>query len=812
MPHHFLDLLRSSLIGKPSSPGRKKPRRAAARRRRMAFESLESRQMLSITTLQDFSVSTNSGEKPQSKAWEYQGKMYSVMAASGGTWLWQLNGTQWAEQLKLTTKSANVDVKVVGDVAHILLFEGTQSELASVQFDTGSNKYAMWSQRPQLVNITLDPKVETATIDIDSTGRMWLASDAKTKSTMQVCYSDGNYSNWSAPITVATGVAYDDISDIIAMPNHTIGVFWSNQNARRFGFRTHVDGTDPTQWTANEVPAGQYAQNKVHGMADDHMHLAAASDGTLYVAAKTGYDTSGYPTIILLVRRPNGVWDAPYAVNTGGTRPVIVLNEAANQLIIAYTSKDGGGTILYRTSPLGTISLSPVQTLIAGTTNNVTTAKQEFTDKVVFLAEGGGAAKSVLFSFDNVVTPPPSGPVNTAPVVNAGSDQTIVIGSSVQLSGIVTDDQLPNPPGIITTTWSKVSGPGNVTFASGSTTATSASFSLAGQYVLRLTANDGSLSSSDDIAVNVIDPSSPVTVAFQDGASPTNSYQGTRDTKLDSGSKTSNFGAANSIKADGSPDIGDLFDWDISAIPTNGTVDSATIQLNATSASKKSFPLYVMNRTWDEFGATWNQASSGNPWSVAGASGAVDHGSTAIGQITPTKTGLVQIVLNQTGIAALQAWVNNPSSNFGVILQNYASSDGFSLSTSEASTVSQRPKLTITYHVPANLTPAQIAALTVGPINQTPQVNAGVAQTITLPASAVLHPSVADDGLPTPASLLTTWSKVSGPGSVTFGDLSAANTSAQFSVAGTYVLRLTVSDGLLASTSDITITVLPPIV
>lgn len=811
MANQFVDRLFSSISGK-SSNARKRASRRPAARRQLAFESLESRQMLSITSLADLSVSNDTGQKPQSKIWEYQSKWYAVMPNSSGTWLFRLEGTTWSQQLKLSTsKSVEADVLADGNLTYILLYSGTSSQFATVQFDTGLNNYKMSSQQPQPVNISLSSGVETATIALDSTGRMWLASDAS--STIEVRYSDGNYSSWSAPITVATGVTGDDISAIIEMPNHQLGIFWSDQSTKRFGFRTHVDGTLPTLWTTNEVPAGQYAFNKVHGMADDHMHLSVASDGTLYVAAKTGYDTSGYAQIILLVRRPNGVWDAPYTVDNGGTRPVIVLDEVANRLVIAYTSKDGGGNILYRWSPLGTISLSPVQTLIAGSTNNVTTTKQEFTDDVVFMAEGGSKAKSVTFRFDGVnPIPVPTGPVNLPPVVNAGSDQSIVVGSSVQLAGIVTDDQLPNPPGTITTTWSKVSGPGNVSFTNGSATSTGASFSLAGQYVLRLSASDGAASTTDDLTVTVIDPSSPVTISFQDGASPTGSYQGTRDTKLDSGAKTSNFGTTATYKADGSPDIGDLFDWDISAIPTSGIVDSATIQLNATSASSKSFPLYVMNRAWDELAATWNQASSGNPWSVAGASGAADHGSTAIGQITPTKKGLAQIVLNQAGIAALQAWVNNPSSNFGVILQNYAITDGFQITTSETSTVSQRPKLTITYHVPANLTPSQIAALTVGPVNQKPQVNTGVAQTITLPAAATLHPSLADDGLPTPATLSTTWIKVSGPGIVTFGNAATANTSAQFSIAGTYVLRLTVSDGLLSASSDLTITVLPPLV
>ena len=81
---------------------------------------------------------------------------------------------------------------------------------------------------------------------------------------------------------------------------------------------------------------------------------------------------------------------------------------------------------------------------------------------------------------------------------------------------------------------------------------------------------------------------------------------------------------------------------------------------------------------------------------------------------------------------------------------------------------------------------------------------------MTLPGSASLDGTVTDDGLPNPpASVTTLWSKVSGPGAVTFGDVSAVDTSASFSEPGTYVLRLKGDDGALASSDDVTVTVAP---
>jgi len=88
-------------------------------------------------------------------------------------------------------------------------------------------------------------------------------------------------------------------------------------------------------------------------------------------------------------------------------------------------------------------------------------------------------------------------------------------------------------------------------------------------------------------------------------------------------------------------------------------------------------------------------------------------------------------------------------------------------------------------------------------------VNAGPDQTITLPASANLNGTASDDGMPAGSTMTTTWSKVSGPGTVTFGNVNAQSTTASFSTAGVYVLRLTATDGSLSRSDDATITVNP---
>jgi hypothetical protein len=94
---------------------------------------------------------------------------------------------------------------------------------------------------------------------------------------------------------------------------------------------------------------------------------------------------------------------------------------------------------------------------------------------------------------------------NQAPTASAGPDQTAALtGSTVQvaLNGSAGDDGQP-AGSTLTTTWSRTSGPAPVVFANPNSPATSATFTEAGTYVLRLTASDGELSASDEATITV---------------------------------------------------------------------------------------------------------------------------------------------------------------------------------------------------------------------------------------------------------------------------------------------------------------------
>ena len=234
---------------------------------------------------------------------------------------------------------------------------------------------------------------------------------------------------------------------------------------------------------------------------------------------------------------------------------------------------------------------------------NVTFGNRNAVDTTASFSQAGTyvlrltANDSALTAFDEVTIT--VAPANQVPTVSAGPDATVSQATGASLDGTVTDDGLPNPPGAVTTTWTETSGPGNVTFANPNAVDTTASFSQAGTYVLRLTANDSALTAFDEVTITV-----------------------------------------------------------------------------------------------------------------------------------------------------------NPV------------------------------------------------------VNQAPTVSAGPDVAISQPAGASLDGTVTDDGLPNPpGTLTTTWSQVSGPGTVTFGNADAVDTTASFSATGSYVLRLTANDSQLQASDDVTITV-----
>lgn len=96
---------------------------------------------------------------------------------------------------------------------------------------------------------------------------------------------------------------------------------------------------------------------------------------------------------------------------------------------------------------------------------------------------------------------------NASPYVDAGKKQAVWLSNgtaSVKLDAWIWDDGLPTPPAAVTYNWTKLSGPGSVTFTpSNMIEDPNASFTVAGDYLLKLTVSDSEKDANDTVLIKV---------------------------------------------------------------------------------------------------------------------------------------------------------------------------------------------------------------------------------------------------------------------------------------------------------------------
>ncbi len=722
--------------------------------------------------LDPVSITGSTLDKPQSKVWEHGGNWWTVLATTSGTHLFRLDGTSWTQVLQVSTNnSGHVDAKVDGDVTHVLLYDGEVSKLASLEYVTGSpGTYQFWAQRPALTTINLGTGVETATLDIDSTGRMWVASDETND--IEVRYSDSPYTTFGAPIKLATNVTDDDICAVTALPDGTVGVIWSNQNTQEFNFRFHLDSALPEEpnWSALDRIAANPIIINGTGFADDHVNVAVSSNGTMYVAVKTGYTSTSLPTIGLLVRRPTGDWEAFREIDTAGTRPIVVLNDADDRLLVIYTASNVDSDIVFKESLASSIQFGNRQTLLTGPLNNVSSIKDNFTDDLVLIA-------STIGTMHGVLLPGGNGPNSEQPQVNAGTDFSAVFPLAANLNGVVTDDDST------TATWLLMSGPGTVRFGNATSLNTTATFSDPGSYVLRLIATDGQLSAFDEVTVRMIINQVP-----QVNAGP--------DQQVDPGNPALLDGT---LADEGLPNppgfVAAL--WTKTSGP--GDVIFADASLEDTEAFFSQPGTYVLTLTGDD-----GQASVSDSVTIF------------VGQNeAPVVTANSEALIVLPALANLDGTANddglpNPPATLTFTWTKLTGPGDVTFANANAPDTAAAFSVGGTYDLQLEVNDGVLSDTAIVTIevvqNEAPQVDAELDQEVPFARTADLNGSFIDDGF-TPGPFTTTWTKFSGPGTVTFDDGSSLNTTVHFSADGTYVVRLSVSDGDMTGSDDVQITI-----
>lgn len=460
------------------------------------------------------------------------------------------------------------------------------------------------------------------------------------------------------------------------------------------------------------------------------------------------------------------------------------------------------------------------------------------------------ATDGVLTTSDDVIVT--VSPANQAPIVNAGADQLITFPANTTLAGTATDDGYPTGSSV-SVTWSKVSGPGTVTFINVASLTTTASFSVSGVYTLRLMASDGALSSADDVVITVNQPptvsaGAPQTITQNGNLIQNPSGDGSGGGGLGGwsefggggwGAISGGFGGALGgfyFQAGNTATAELRQDTDVSGYAT--TID-ATLQefdLSGFVRSGAETPADSTRIIWE-----FRDAANANVLGSfdSGVITATTNWQAVTGKrLAPVGTRYIRIRLigvrnsGTTNDAYFDGLAVRPTANAGVVLNGTATDDG--LGGTLASTWSQvsgpgavtftnpnNATTGATFSAPGtyvlkltatdtNATTTSTVTVTIAAPNQAPVVSAGANQTIALPVTAALSGSVTDDGLPLGSTIENKWSVVSGPGNVTFTSLGSPVTTASFSAPGTYVLRLSANDTDRLTSADVTITVLPP--
>lgn len=409
---------------------------------------------------------------------------------------------------------------------------------------------------------------------------------------------------------------------------------------------------------------------------------------------------------------------------------------------------------------------------------------------------------AALFDYARFFAPAATASVNITAPSSAGVTLSTT-NHSLRIAANATSSDPDLTPSI---RWLKFSGPGEVTFADPTQTATTARFSSPGTYLLQCTATvDGNPTSTRvPVAVNA-----PLPAVFRqsfDGYTHTATF-------IRGDSPAWNSGARDQIIVGrwGNKGMRLLFSYDLTGLPADSTIEDATLELWTNSGGgtgtieglelrplltppTEGFGTGTSATDGAGSGTTWQSRTGGNAasdvWNAAGAdfgpailSSAPGFDATLLSHpiVFPSSPAFTALAENaRANSTSLNLLVLSPATEAG-----NANSIGRIVS-DDGPDEDRRPLLTVYYrgnHAPAPSTGMSISAIAGLPAK--------------LPGSAIHANS-------------TTWSQRSGPAPVTFTDANIASTTATFPIPGVYVLELAAINSLAQTSSTLTATASQP--
>jgi hypothetical protein len=317
--------------------------------------------------------------------------------------------------------NTGVTTETRSNTHHDVLWDGTTLYVASYRFvndglpsepnfPTTMRRYSYNSSTKTYSLLTSrnihNRKVETMSIDKDSSGRVWATWQQDNRIYLNVTATDGTTWGTPFPHPASLGtVSVDDNSALIAFGPGKMGVMWSRQlgdaNDGMY-WSSHVDGAASTTWTT------PVAAVKGLRSGDDHMNLKWLDSSTdrVFAAIKTSFTSASQPLIQLLAF--NGTTWSAHTIATVAECPnrvIVMLDESTQRVrtFATYPKPSGttnagvctssGGAIYEKSTPLDNISFTTAKTArivdADQYVHNVTSTKQNLNSTARGTANSG---------------------------------------------------------------------------------------------------------------------------------------------------------------------------------------------------------------------------------------------------------------------------------------------------------------------------------------------------------------------------------------------------------------------------------------
>ncbi|MDZ7269160.1 MAG: T9SS type A sorting domain-containing protein [candidate division KSB1 bacterium] len=403
-------------------------------------------------------------DKPhQSRVFYHDGKWWLAgLKKSENKWkLWKFDGSNWVDQglVIADTKTYRPDcfLNSAANKLYIFVSGGTKSQFLRLSYSGGA-----WSKDAGYpVNITHFTHSGEYSISFSraDNGELW--AFRVNSNQLEGIVSTNEGTSWSGVIVLKSGLNNTALTDCHAFAsggNHYMGVCYSENSTTNsiVGFLRHSDGSSSTAWTDESGSLPPYSGTR----SDDHINMAVAGNGTVYLITKTDGGGASIVDNGLYKRSPSGTWQL-FAVNRGGgwTRPALAIDQSNNFLYAIGAPEGSERRGYYKKAALGSegdLETASSVTIFEGSNNyfvNPSVAQHNHTSgSGVMIAIENDSEQQLYYNLLNLGPAPPPSPVTVNSVtvnpattsVTAAYTIGITLGSAGSLGG---------GAGTITVTW-----------------------------------------------------------------------------------------------------------------------------------------------------------------------------------------------------------------------------------------------------------------------------------------------------------------------------------------------------------------------